>query len=222
MLADRFKTFFGESPGAAPGRAKQASHDQEAVSQRQSRGLEHFFSAIRGQAGLAILDLGGAVQENVDFITEQGHRLTAQALLASLDEIFGRDDLAEQGNPERIQSFIKQNFDFPDGTFDGILLWDTLQYMALPLLNATVQELHRITREQSYLLGFFNSDEKRRDSPNSKFRIVQANTLNLTQKGVRKNVQPFNNRTLEKIFEKFDSVKFFLTKENLREVIVRR
>jgi hypothetical protein len=32
----------------------------------------------------------------------------------------------------------------------------------------------------------------------------------------------FNNRSLEKLFGKFESVKFFLTRDNLREVIVRR
>jgi hypothetical protein len=40
--------------------------------------------------------------------------------------------------------------------------------------------------------------------------------------GSRRPAQLFNNRTLEKLFQKFDSVKFFLTRENLREVIVKR
>jgi hypothetical protein len=31
----------------------------------------------------------------------------------------------------------------------------------------------------------------------------------------------FNNRNLEKLFGRFDSVKFFLTREQLREVIVK-
>jgi len=32
----------------------------------------------------------------------------------------------------------------------------------------------------------------------------------------------FNNRNLERLFSNFRSVKFFLAKENLREVIVTR
>jgi len=34
-------------------------------------------------------------------------------------------------------------------------------------------------------------------------------------------VQLFNNRALEKLFADFQSVKFFLTRERLREVLVR-
>jgi hypothetical protein len=32
----------------------------------------------------------------------------------------------------------------------------------------------------------------------------------------------FNNRDLEKLFEQAASIKFFLTRDNLREVIIRR
>jgi hypothetical protein len=46
--------------------------------------------------------------------------------------------------------------------------------------------------------------------------------LKLVQKGFRATAQSFNNRGLEKLFSKFESVKFFLTRESLREVIVRR
>jgi hypothetical protein len=31
----------------------------------------------------------------------------------------------------------------------------------------------------------------------------------------------YNNRSLEKLFARFESVKFFLTRERLREVIVK-
>jgi len=44
----------------------------------------------------------------------------------------------------------------------------------------------------------------------------------LVQRGTRVAAQAFNNRGLEKLFARFESVKFFLTREALREVIVRR
>jgi hypothetical protein len=34
--------------------------------------------------------------------------------------------------------------------------------------------------------------------------------------------QYFNNRCIEKLFHRFQSVKFFLAKDYLREIIVRR
>jgi hypothetical protein len=44
----------------------------------------------------------------------------------------------------------------------------------------------------------------------------------LVEKGTRPTAQAFNNRGLEKLFSNFESVKFFLTRESLRELIVRR
>ena len=52
--------------------------------------------------------------------------------------------------------------------------------------------------------------------------IVDNKTLQLTERGIRPAGQVFNNRNLERLFGDFDSVKFFLTRESLREVIVRR
>lgn len=222
MLPDRFKTLFGESSGSSPGRRSSAKDEKETVVERPSRGMAQFFFNIRDVNGLSILDLGGAVQENIEFITNLGHRITTQTFLQTLDQTFGKDSVNEQTNPELIASFLAQNLDFPPEGFDGVLMWDTLQYMSPPLLTATVEQLYRITRPKCYMLGFFNADDKSLTSASTKFRIVSSDTLSLVQKGTRKQAQPFNNRNLEKLFSKFDSVKFFLTRESLREVIIRR
>jgi len=54
------------------------------------------------------------------------------------------------------------------------------------------------------------------------YRIAGPKTVSLTPRGERKPVQYFNNRSLEKLFQRYHSVKFFLTRDHLREVIVRR
>ncbi len=46
--------------------------------------------------------------------------------------------------------------------------------------------------------------------------------LHLAQREMRRPVQLFNNRAIERLFQQFQSVKFFLARDNLREVIVRR
>jgi len=221
LLPDRFKGFFGEPSGNQPPRRSGAQEEKEIKVERLSRGLEQFFFNIRGVQGLSILDLGGAVQENIEFITNLGHRITTQAFVQTLDQSFGKDSVSH-ADPAQIQTFLEQQLSFPDESFDGVLLWDTLQYMSPALLAATVDQLYRITRRGCYMLGFFNADDKCVSSPNMKFRIAQGNTLHLTQQGFRKQAHPFNNRNLERLFTRFDSVKFFLTREHLREVIIRR
>src|ERR1035437_7942268 len=61
---------------------------EENIATRQSRGLEEFFNYIRDQSGLTILDLGGATQQNVSFITNLGHRLYSEDFIQILNETF--------------------------------------------------------------------------------------------------------------------------------------
>jgi 2-polyprenyl-3-methyl-5-hydroxy-6-metoxy-1,4-benzoquinol methylase len=189
--------------------------------ERPSRGLEEFFKYIRDTSGLTILDLGVATQQNVSFITNLGHRLYAADFLQSLNETFGLEDTVDQSNPGQIEYFLKQALDYPEGHFDAVLIWDVLEYLAPALLTAVVERLHRIVRPKSYMLAFFHADNKLEAVPFYTFRIQQLNTLQVAQQGHRRPAQLFNNRGLEKLFGRFESVKFFLTRERLREVIIK-
>ena len=60
-----------------------------------------------------------------------------------------------------------------------------------------------------------------RSVPHYAFRIQDVKTLQVSQHGSRRPAQLFNNRSLEKLFARSESVKFFLTKDRLREVVVR-
>ncbi|MGO9228416.1 MAG: class I SAM-dependent methyltransferase [Bryobacteraceae bacterium] len=218
----------GESRGSAsgggepPGRFHRARLDgPEVVTTRRSRALEEFFLDIREETGLTILDLGGASQENVNFITNLGHRLYSEDFLQILQETFGADGTVDHSNPGRIDFFLRQALDYPEDHFDGVLLWDSLEYLAPALLHAVVAKMRRIARRKSQMLAFFESDDKLERVPCYTFRILETSSLQLTQRGTRPAVQLFNNRGLEKLFGDFQSVKFFLTRERLREVLVR-
>src|SRR5450759_3697116 len=211
----------GAGPLAPPGGRKlNGSAGPTTVSVRPSRGLEEFFTQIRDTSGLTILDLGGATQMNVSFITDLGHRLYSEDFLRILNEAFGPDD-TDQSNPGRIEYFLKQTLDYPQGHFDGVLLWDVLEYLNPVLLNAVVERVHYIVRPKAYMLAFFQSDDKAEEVPRYTFRIAHLNSLEIMQQGMRRPAQLYNNRSLEKLFGRFESVKFFLTRERLREVIIK-
>lgn len=191
------------------------------LSTRPSRGLEEFFTYIRDQSGLRILDLGGATQKNVTFITDLGHRLYSEDFLQILNDTFGADGTTDQSNPGRIEYFLKQTLDYQESQFDGVLVWDVLEYLAPALLTAVVERLQHVVRPKSYMLAFFHAEDKLDAVPFYTFRIGGANALEVAQHGVRQPAQLFNNRSLEKLFGRFESVKFFLTRERLREVIIK-
>lgn len=231
MLPDKLKSMLrgpraGEQTAspAAPTRSLFTGKTPSAeavVTERSSRGLEEFFKYIRDASGLTILDLGPATQANINFITNLGHRLYTADFLQVLNDTFGLDDTVDQSNPGRIEYFLKQALDYPEGHFDGVLIWDALEYLAPALLTAVVERLHYIVRPKSYMLAFFHSDDKQEAVPFYTFRIQGISTLQVAMQGRRRPAELFNNRSLEKLFGRFESVKFFLTKERLREVIVK-
>lgn len=237
MLPDRLRSLFRKESGPVPQGslvqppvsqqggarpvASRKSGKKELPQSRQSRGLEQFFFNIRDVVGLSVLDCAGANQDNINFLINLGHKVYAQDLVRNLDDAFG-PGLGEQTNPSRIDYFLRQNFEYPTGELDGVLLWDSLQFMSPALLNATIERLYDVMRPKSYLLAFFSATEKAVEVPSYSFRIGDNKTIVLTERGMRPAGQIFNNRNLEKLFGKFESVKFFLTRESLREVIVRR
>jgi hypothetical protein len=190
---------------------------------RPSPGLEHFISTVRDQEGLSILDLAGANQANVSFITNMGHRLYSDDIVMAIDSAFGEGDFfANQEDPERMAGFIAQTLDFPEENFDGALVWDTLQFLAPPLLQQIVDRLFDILRPGASMLAFFHADEKQKAIPIYSYRIMDPKTVMLASKGRQHVAQYFNNRTIERVFARFHSVKFFLTRDYLREVLVKR
>jgi hypothetical protein len=191
---------------------------------RPSHGLDQFFSSLQDQEGLSILDFSGASQANISFITSMGHRIYSNDVVRTMEEAFGSggDFVANQADPDCAATFLRESLDFPERSFDGALVWDTLQFLAPPLLQDTVDRLCRILRPQSSLLAIFQAEEKAQAAPLYTYRIVESKIMSLTPRNQVRPVQYFNNRSLEKLFQKYNSVKFFLTRDHLREVIVRR
>jgi hypothetical protein len=194
-------------------------HDQ----QRQSHGLQQFFSSFGESEALQVLDLGEFTQANVSYITGLGHRPTFDGLQHTLDSIFGfGDPLPAQSDPVKAQYFLDHVLQFPPDSFDAILVWDTLERLSRPLLNIVLERLHDVLRPHGGMLACFHAESKQEMVQTYSFRIVNEKTLLLYPRGMRKAVQSFNNRAIEKLFERFGSVKFFLTRDYIREVIVRK
>jgi len=210
----------GQAGGTGQPR-RPAEHAQR--NSRPSHGLDQFFTAVRDTMGLSNLDLGGASQANVSFITSLGHRIYSEDFLRAMEQSFGGPDFyGNQANSDRVEAFLQQTLSFPDGHFDGALVWDAFQFMSPALLNPVIDQLMRILRPNAYLLAFFHADERATAVPVYSYRIADAKTLELSPRGWREPAQFFNNRALERLFHNFQSVKFFLARDHLREVIVKR
>src|SRR6185369_3974148 len=113
----------------AVGRAAVAgSSAAPAAQHRQSPGLEQFINSLRDEESISVLDLAGASQANVSFLTNLGHRIYSDDIVHALDSAFGDGDFfANQGDSAKVETFMSQTLDFPEGHFGGALVWDTVQ-----------------------------------------------------------------------------------------------
>lgn len=189
---------------------------------RHSSGFEQFAAMLQRSENQAVLDMSGASQANISFITGFGHRISSDDILGTMEQCFGEDFLENQQVASKAQRFLDQTLKFPDESFDGALVWDTLQFLVSPLLEQVVAQLLRVMRPGGLMLVFFRADEKSPRIPMYNYRIQDQKTLFVSPRGGFQNVQFFHNRVLERLFQNAASVKFFLTRDHLRELIVRR
>jgi len=204
--------------------AKPSSKDAPPSLTRHSSGFDQFCSILQSSGSQSILDMSGASQANISFITDLGHRISSDDIIGTMLECFGNDFLENQQAASTAQRFLDQTLTFPNASFDGALVWDALQFLSPPLLEQTVAQLLRVMRPGGAMLVFFNSDEKATRIPVYNYRIQDSKTLlQVPRAGATyQRSQYFNNRTLEKLFQNAASLKFFLTRDHLREVLVRR
>ncbi len=211
---------FSAGKGAA---IKPSSQDGPTALTRHSGGFDQFCAMLQRSENLSILDMSGASQANISFITGLGHRISSDDVIGTMQQCFGDDFLENQQAASTAQRFLDQTLTFPDQSFDGALVWDTLQFLAPPLLDQAIVQLLRVMRPGGMLLVFFNSDEKATGIPVYNYRIQDQKTLlQIPREGRLQECQYFNNRAVERLFEAATSLKFFLTRDHLREVIVRR
>jgi ubiquinone/menaquinone biosynthesis C-methylase UbiE len=202
--------------------AKSASSGDGPALTRHSSGFDQFCTVLKGSGGLSVLDLSGASQANITFVTDAGHRISSDDIVGAMLQSFGDNFQESQQSEAKAKRFLDQALSFPPDSFDGVLVWDAFQFLAPPLINQTVDKLMRVVRPGGMILAFFNANEKIKEIPLYSYRIQDGKTLQQVRRGPPQNVQNFNNRMIEKLFESASSVKFFLTRDNLREVLVRR
>jgi SAM-dependent methyltransferase len=184
--------------------------------------MGEFARAIAGQEGLCVLDLGPTSPTNIRYITDLGHRIyNEDVLLSSFDPAYAvkKDDGAAAID---VQRFFEQNLKYPDRHFDAVLCWDIPDYLHESLIKPMVERLAAVLKPGGVLVGFFHTRDAGPDAPYYRYNIAGKDTLEL-QRGPQFRLQRvFNNRHIENLFKEYASIKFFLARDNVREVLVVR
>lgn len=230
------KLFRGSSSGAQ-------AETPQAVPRltRRSSGLGELIRLWDSDTPLCILDLGSTSPANIRFFTERSHKIYSEDLLVASTEphLVTKD---EQGNVVLdSRKFLADNLLYPAAHFDVVLCWNLPDYLDESLVRPVMGRLWSVLKPGGMLLAFFHTKDAGPDSPCYRFHIVEKDILEMQRIVLRREARRgptgaihtavgdgfrlqrvFNNRHIETLFRDFASIKFFLARDNVREVLVVR
>lgn len=189
---------------------------------------------LKSEETLCVLDIGATSASNIRFFTERGHRIYSQDLLeASTDPSLVTRD--EQGQPTLdSKKFLDENLAYENGLFDLVFCWNLADYMDESLVKPVVGRLWSVMKPGGMLLAFFHTREAGPDAPYYRYHLTTSDMLEMHALNAKRDHRPgqaarpfalqrvFNNRHIENLFRDFASIKFFLSRDNIREVLVVR
>jgi SAM-dependent methyltransferase len=208
---------------------------------RRSSGLGELARLWDVDSPLCVLDLGSTSGSNIRFFTERSHKIYSEDLLvASTDPALVTKD--EEGKPVLdSRKFLADNLVYPAAHFDVVLCWNLPDYLDESLVRPVMGRLWSVLKPGGMLLAFFHTKDAGPDSPCYRFHIVDKDTLEMQRIVLKREARRgptgavhtaisdgfrlqrvFNNRHIETLFRDFASIKFFLARDNVREVLVVR
>jgi SAM-dependent methyltransferase len=175
-----------------------------------------------GEEKLSVLDLGPTSPANIAFLTELGLRVYNEDILRESQNpsyLAKQEDGSMQVDPT---AFFAENLNYPAGRFDAVLFWDVGDYLPEALVKPLIERLETVLKPKGNLLAFFHTKDAGPESLYSRHHIVKQDTLELEPIQGFRLQRIFNNRHIENLFKDFASRKFFLGRDNIREVLMVR
>ena len=227
-VADNLMKFFRSSSNQAAGPAA----PQKLT--RRSSGMGEISRLLNSQEGLCVLDLGSTSANNIRFLTGKGHKNYSEDLLrSSLDPALRMQDSTGNSVIDS-KKFLDENLVYVNAQFDVVLCWNLPDYMEESLVKPTIDRLWSVMKPGGFLLAFFHTRDAGPDSTCYRFHITGTDLLEMQEVKFAAPGRPggdkqsprlqrgFNNRHIENLFRDFASIKFFLARDNIREVLVVR
>lgn len=184
-----------------------------------TKALKKLLSTLAARDTPSILDLGPVIGNNLSFFGEQlGCKIFVEDIYVEIERHL------RAGTLDELSAFLSKRFPQPDGSIDGILCWDTLDYLDRPSAQALATQLTRILRPEGALLGFFGNAQPR-DAAATYTKYVIADEANLRHRpypASRGRQAVLANRDIIRLFEGLRVSDSFLMKNNIREILFRK
>jgi hypothetical protein len=203
-------------------------------STRRSSGMGEVSRLLNSQEALCVLDMGATSASNIRFFTGKGHKNYSEDLLrSSLDPALRIQDSDGKSIIDS-KKFLDENLVYPNALFDVVLCWNLPDYMEENLVKPTIDRLWSLMKPGALLLAFFHTRDAGPDSTCYRYHVTDSDMLEMqevkfappgrpaSEKQSPRLQRVFNNRHIENLFRDFSSIKFFLSRDAIREVLVVR
>ena len=190
---------------------------------RHSRGWADTLAHMKANEGLRVLDFGSTSPTNINYLTGLGHSV----YMANIVQDAAKSDWLKAPSPDAkpgekpefdTERFIAANLDFSGRDFDIILLWDTANYLPAEVVPAVFGRLREVLRPDGRLLAFFHGKPDGPGTHFSRYQLTDGDNLITVPAGNFPVVAVYQTRQIEKFLEGFGDTRFFLGKDNMREV----
>ncbi len=170
-----------------------------------------------------VLDLGPTSPGNINYLTGLGHSVYMSNLVedASQPEWM----TVREGETEAsfdVDRFVTEQMDFSGRKFDIVFFWDTADYLPPQMMSRVFERIHEVMEPDGVLMAFFHSRADGPDTVFQRYHLTPTDSVELQVAAPYPIQQVFQNRAIEKLFASFSGFRFFLAKDNIREVLVFR
>jgi hypothetical protein len=195
---------------------------------RHSSGWGQLLERMRTQESLRVLDIGATSSTNINFVTALGHSI----YLANLVEDAAKRDWIlpqEDGAPGRfdVDRFLATHLSFSGRGFDVVLFWDTADYLPAELLAPVLERIREVMEPGGQMLAMFHAPPGPSSSTPARadfcrYHLTDTNKVDVQRAGDYPVLNTYTNRQIENLLSSFNGFHFFLSKDNVREVLVTR
>jgi SAM-dependent methyltransferase len=190
---------------------------------RHSSAWSTLLKHLKGEQGLRILDIGPTSPTNINFLTALGHGVYMADIVHEALRCEWMSLRDESSEPQfDVDGFLDQNLDFAGREFDVILLWTTLDYIPAALVDPVVQRLRSCMRPGGLILALFHTKPAGAGTGFCRYHITDGDSIEMQESTAYSVQRVYTNRNIEKIFQSYANMRFFLAKDNLYEVLITR
>jgi len=195
---------------------------------RISNGLKEFLWNLEGLGHGTLLDLGPAWQTTISLFIERGFRVTSDDILRGWSDFvreqesrskfpLTEEDYLERTPQARTKKFLEENLQYPESSFDALLLWDVLDYLEPLVAKQTVAHLDEMLRPGGVVFAMFHT---KMPGGFHRYRVVDTSTLQvLSAKPICAAHKVYQNREIQGLFGNCRTIKTFIGRDQLRETL---